>query len=143
MPVSSLLANRCASKPTDADSAHEFSKGNIVFLCPDTAQLIVAGSDPVRIMSPHRERVACIHWRDAVGPAPADTRIDDTIYSRQLRWYTSTGEGVVDWPAWMRLLRDMRYRGWAQFELDLAADPIGELRKSRQYVENALSHIYQ
>jgi len=52
-------------------------------------------------------------------------------------------QGVVDWPAWMRLLRDMRYRGWAQFELDLAADPIGELKKSRQYVENALSHIYQ
>ena len=37
------------------------------------------------------------HWKDAAGPAPAETRIDDTIYSRQLTWYTSTGEGVVDW----------------------------------------------
>jgi len=57
----------------------------------------IAGSDPGRSVSRHRERVVSSHWKDAAGPAPAETRIDDTIYSRQLTWYTSTGEGVVDW----------------------------------------------
>jgi sugar phosphate isomerase/epimerase len=53
------------------------------------------------------------------------------------------GEGVVDWPAWMRTLRDMRYRGWALFEMDLSADPVSDLRHGKMYVEQALGHIYR
>jgi sugar phosphate isomerase/epimerase len=114
-----------------------------VFLCPDTAQFTVAGSDPISIVQRHRDRVVITHWKDAVGPAPPDVPIDNTIYARQIQWFAPVGQGVVDWPAWMRLLRDMRYQGWALFELDAAPDPIGDLKRIRQYVESALIQIYQ
>jgi sugar phosphate isomerase/epimerase len=86
--------------------------------------------------------VVITHWKDAVGPAPADVHIDETIYARQIQWFAAVGQGVVDWPAWMRLLRDMRYRGWALFELDTASDPVGDLKRIKRYVEDTLSHIY-
>lgn len=126
----------------DADLFMLLTDPTYVFLCPDTAQFTVAGSDPVAIVNRHRERVVLTHWKDAVGPAPADTMIDETIYDRQIQWFAAVGTGVVDWPAWMRLLRDMRYTGWAVFELDAARDPVGDLKQILQYVRAALSHIY-
>ena len=114
-----------------------------VFLCPDTAQFTVAGSDPLAIVERHRDRLAITHWKDAVGPAPADVPIDETIYERQIQWFAAVGSGVVDWPAWMRLLRDLHYTGWAVLELDAAPDPIGDLQRIRQYVEGSLTSIYR
>jgi sugar phosphate isomerase/epimerase len=127
----------------DVDLFMMLTDPTYVFLCPDTAQFTVAGSDPLSIVEHHRDRVVITHWKDAVGPSPSDVLIDDTIYARQVQWFAPVGQGVVDWPAWMRLLRDMRYSGWALFELDATPDPIGELKRIRQYVEGALSQIYR
>lgn len=114
-----------------------------VFLCPDTAQFTVAGSDPLEIARRHRDRIIITHWKDAVSPAPADVPIDESIYERQIQWFAAVGSGVVDWPAWLRFLRDVNYQGWAVLELDAAPDPIGDLQRIRQYVEHALAPIYR
>jgi sugar phosphate isomerase/epimerase len=112
-----------------------------VSLCPDTAQFTVAGSDPLQIVERHRDRLVLTHWKDAVGPAPRDVEVDDRIYQTQIQWFAQVGQGVVDWPGWCRLLRDLRYTGWAVFELDGAKDPVGDLRAIRQYVDAALGHL--
>jgi len=88
-------------------------------------------------------RLVITHWKDAVGPAPANISIDESIYDRQVEWFAAVGTGVVDWPGWMRLLRDLRYRGWAVFELDAAHDPVADLKQIKQYVEAALAPIYR
>jgi sugar phosphate isomerase/epimerase len=103
----------------------------------------VAGSDPVAIVKRHRDRLLITHWKDAVGPAPANVPIDETIYARQVQWFAGVGRGVVDWHAWLRTLRDLHYSGWAIFELDATPDPVGELKKIKQYVESALAPIYR
>jgi sugar phosphate isomerase/epimerase len=125
----------------DADLFMLLTDPSYVALCPDTAQFTVAGSDPLEIVRRHRDRVVLTHWKDAVGPAPRDVVIDDKIYETQIQWFTGVGQGVVDWPAWARLLRDMRYRGWAVFELDGSEDPVRDLRAIREYVEASLSHL--
>jgi sugar phosphate isomerase/epimerase len=114
-----------------------------VNLCPDTAQFTVAGSDPIAIAERHKDRVVLTHWKDATGPAPDDVHIDETIFARQVQWFAEVGQGVVDWPAWMRLLREIDYRGWAVFELDATPDPVGDLTSIRAYVERNLGHIYR
>ena len=43
----------------------------------------------------------------------------------------------------MRLLRDLHYHGWAVFELDTAPDPVRDLKLMKQYVDQALLHIYR
>jgi sugar phosphate isomerase/epimerase len=114
-----------------------------VFLCPDTAQFAVAGSNPIEIVKRHQDRLLITHWKDASGPAPADVPIDESIYDRQIQWFAAVGAGVVDWPAWLRLLRDLQYQGWAVLELDTAPDPLGDLKKIKQYVDSALLPIYR
>ena len=114
-----------------------------VNLCPDTAQFTVAGSDPVAIAERHKDRVVLTHWKDATGPAPQDVHIDDTIFARQVQWFASVGQGVVDWHAWMRLMRDIDYTGWAVFELDVSPDPVAELTRIRTFLEHSLGHIYR
>lgn len=60
-----------------------------------------------------------------------------------MQWFAPVGQGVVDWSAWMRLMRDIRYTGWAVFELDVTPDPVGELKNIRRFVEESLGHIYR
>jgi len=127
----------------DVDLFMMLTDPTYVSLCPDTAQFSVAGSNPIEIVKRHRDRLLITHWKDAVGPAPVDVPIDETIFARQIQWFAGVGTGVVDWPEWMRLLRDLRYQGWAVFELDTAPDPVGDLKKIREYVEGALLHIYR
>jgi len=114
-----------------------------VFLCPDTAQFTVAGSNPVEIVNRHRDRLLITHWKDASGAAPEDVPIDETIYDRQIQWFAAVGSGVVDWPAWLRLLRDLQFQGWAVLELDAAPDPVSDLKKISQYVRGALLPTYR
>lgn len=127
----------------DVDLFMMLTDPTYVFLCPDTAQFSVAGSSPIEIVKRHRDRLLITHWKDAVCPAPADVSIDETIFARQIQWFAPVGTGVVDWPAWMRLLRDLQYKGWAVFELDASADPVNDLRSIRNYVQGALSPIYR
>lgn len=127
----------------DVDLFMMLTDPTYIYLCPDTAQFTVAGSDPIEIVRRHRDRLLITHWKDAVGPAPEDVPIDETIFARQVQWFAAVGTGVVDWPRWMRLLRDLQYQGWAVFELDTAADPVGDLKKIRAYVEGALLPIYR
>lgn len=114
-----------------------------VYFCPDTAQFSVAGSNPVEIVKHHRDRLLITHWKDAVRAAPEDVPVDETIFARQIEWFATVGTGIVDWTAWMRLLRDVRYRGWAVFELDTAPDPVRDLQQIKRYVDQALLHIYR
>lgn len=125
----------------DVDLLMLLTDPDYVALCPDTAQFTVAGSDPIEIARRHRDRIVLTHWKDATGPAPRDTPIDDVIYETQIQWFAAVGQGVVDWPGWVRTLRDIRYRGWAVFELDGATDPVADLRAIRGYVETSLGHL--
>jgi sugar phosphate isomerase/epimerase len=125
----------------DADLFMLLTDPSYVALCPDTAQFTVAGSDPIEIVSRHRDRVVMTHWKDAVGPAPNDVEIDDKIFETQIQWFAAVGRGVVDWPRWVRLLRELNYAGWAVFELDGSTDPVRDLRDIRAYVDASLGHL--
>lgn len=109
-----------------------------VHFCPDTAHLILAGGDPIQIVERHHERVVIAHWKDAVGPMPADTPIGTDIHDRHRPYFCGLGTGRVDWPAWSRLLRDRKLAGWAILELDAAPDPVGDIRNGLAFVRQAL-----
>lgn len=125
----------------DADLFMLLTDPSYVAMCPDTAQFTVGGSDPVEIVKRHRDRVVLTHWKDAVGPAPRDVEIDDKIFETQIQWFAAVGQGVVDWHAWVKVLREMNYTGWAVFELDGSTDPVGDLRSIRAYVDASLGHL--
>jgi sugar phosphate isomerase/epimerase len=113
-----------------------------VSFCPDTAHLIVAGADPLEVVKRHKERMVIAHWKDALGAMPADTPIDEAIHERHRPYFCGFGVGRVDWHAWVRLLRDVKFRGWAILELDAAPDPIADIAAGRAFIQSALSPIY-
>lgn len=125
----------------DADLFMLLTDPSYVGLCPDTAQFTVAGSDPIAITRRHRDRIVLTHWKDAVGPAPPDVKIDEHIFQTQIQWFAEVGTGVVNWPGWARTLREIDYRGWAVFELDGAADPVADLAAIRGYVTGSLGQL--
>lgn len=114
-----------------------------VHMCPDTAHIVVAGSDPVQLVERHHERMIIAHWKDALGAMPPDTPIDEHIHRRHQQYFCSFGLGRIDWPAWIRLLRDRAYEGWAILELDAAPDPVADLANGLKLVKQALLPIYR
>lgn len=114
-----------------------------VHMCPDTAHIIVAGSDPVQLVDRHHERMIIAHWKDAIGAMPSDTAIDAHIHDRHQPYFCGFGLGRVDWPAWIRLLRDRGFEGWAILELDAAADPVRDIANGLTLVRQALLPIYR
>jgi sugar phosphate isomerase/epimerase len=113
-----------------------------VFFCPDTAHLIVAGADPLAVIERYKDRMVIAHWKDAIGPMPLDTPIDERIHELHRPYFCGFGVGRVDWHAWVKLLRDMRFQGWAILELDAAPNPIEDIAAGKAFIETALSPIY-
>lgn len=113
-----------------------------VHFCPDTAHLIVAGADPLKVIERHRERMVIAHWKDAIGPMPADTPIDEKIHERHRPYFCGFGIGRVDWHAFVKLLRDTQYEGWAILELDAAPDPIADIAAGLKFINTALAPTY-
>ncbi|PRY13615.1 sugar phosphate isomerase/epimerase family protein [Kineococcus rhizosphaerae] len=111
----------------------------LVAFCPDTGHLLLSGADPVEVASRHRDRIVIAHWKDASGPFPqrGDLRIDDGIWAEHGPYFRAAGHGVMDWFAWARLLRDIDYTGGILLELDVAADPVGQLTGAREFLQNA------
>lgn len=107
---------------------------DLVHVALDTAELTIAGLDPVAFLQEHGARVAHVQFKDAkvvdtfgayasqnaemeYWPAPiitagADQGID--------RWYYEMGTpgGLVDFPAIVAALTDLDYSGWIVAESD-------------------------
>jgi sugar phosphate isomerase/epimerase len=135
-------AHSMFSTARDVDLFMLLTDPTYVSFCPDTAHLIVAGADPLDVIRRHKDRMVIAHWKDALGPMPADTPIDEKIHERHRPYFCRFGIGRVDWQAWVRLLRDVQFRGWAILELDAAPDPVADIADGKAFVESALSPIY-
>jgi len=78
------------------------------FLAPDTGHLVAGGSDPVEVFETYRERIVHAHFKDYRLPAQAGER----------GAFLPLGEGDVDFPALVRVMREWGFDGWADVELD-------------------------
>ena len=58
-----------------------------VGFCPDTAQLLVMGADPMAITRRYGDRVILTHWKDATGPMSHDLVIDETIHVQHRAYF--------------------------------------------------------
>ncbi len=84
----------------------------------DCSNQVMVGEDPVELLRQVRDRVVHVHCSDRV--APNEYR------------HAVSGEGVVDFPAIFRLLREIDYDGWLSVEYN-GTEGLDGLRRS---VEN-------
>jgi sugar phosphate isomerase/epimerase len=114
-----------------------------VGFCPDTAHMVLSGADPITVVDRHRDRLLATHWKDATGPAPERQPIDADIHKSHRAFFCALGSGCVDWPAWMRLMRDIGFTGPAILEIDAVRDPRAAMEQSMNFVSTSLLPIYR
>jgi sugar phosphate isomerase/epimerase len=119
----------------DIDLLMSLTDPEYVFFCPDTGHLVLSGGDPVDIVAHHIERAVLAHWKDGIGPMPAGMAIDEAVHLEHRKYFTAIGQGVVDWPAWVRLAERSPGRDTILLEQDAVPDPVGVLAETRRHLD--------
>lgn len=109
-----------------------------VSLCPDTAHITLGGTNPCDVVRDHAGRIVLTHWKDALGEVDKLQRIDAGVFKSHHSHFAPVGAGEVDWPQWVRTLREIGYDGWCILELDAAADPRAAIVQARDFVRTSL-----
>jgi sugar phosphate isomerase/epimerase len=113
-----------------------------VWFCPDTCHITLGGGDPIEITRAHKERLLICHWKDARGRVEVKYPIDENIFKSHHPYMAQVGLGEVDWKGFMRLLRDVRFQGWAILELDAGSNPPAVMKGGVEFVRNTLLGVY-
>jgi inosose dehydratase len=100
-------------------------------LALDSAELAIAGMDPVAVAQRYGERVAHVHLKDARETVGDDAETANAEKHVLLgggprgieRWFWELGEGTVDVPGTVAALRERGYDGWWIVESDQSPAP--------------------
>ena len=94
---------------------------------PDTAHLVVAGEDPMRVISNNLGWLAAVHLKDWT----AEFGRSYPFYSRG---FIELGQGNVPVLDVVQMLLAHDYRGWLMVEQDATANPAASAKQSRQWL---------
>lgn len=142
----------CLSAAADArtlDALLAATDPALVGLTLDTAELTLAGLDPVAAYQRHRDRVDHVHLKDTRHVDEAGERLRPHAEAAMLqaggargvdRWFYECGTpgGLVDFPALLRELRADRYPGWLVFESEQTPNPARSVMLNGWYARHVL-----
>ena len=120
------------------------SKGVAVNL--DPANLVmVTGDDPVKAVYTLKDYIVHTHAKDGVKLLDRDPEIiygivkPDALVVDSAFEEVPLGEGGVDFPAYLRALDDIGYRGFLTIEREVGPDPAGDIRRAVQFLKNTIA----
>ena len=130
----------------------EFTDPELVGLAIDTAEMTIAGIDPVELYEEYHSRVKHFHFKDthnvdAHGEYKEKNAeihlLDGGGEQRVERWFWEMGtlEGLVDFPALMKSIKKHNYKGWIIAESDQALNPAECVMLNNWYIKNVLNRI--
>lgn len=106
----------------DADEIDELMRrtGSDVGLLLDTGHLVCAGADPADVAGRWAARINHVHCKDIRAEAMADARNRNLSFLDAVLngVFTVPGDGCIDYPAVLNILRETRYDGWLVVEAD-------------------------
>lgn len=118
---------------------------------PDTAHLYLGGCNVVKTFARYKHRLVFMDYKDARWTTPkanvvlpngqvikkntTEAKFFDSIYD--------LGDGVINFPACHRILKQIHYQGWICVDLDTTRKgPLADYRHCAQYIVNRLQPIY-
>ena len=136
----------------DIEKFYAWTDPQYVFYFCDTAQHVIAGVDPVQLYMKYHDRCIGFHFKDTHNVdtkgeyrLPPDAEMLAPSVARWF-WEMGTPEGLVDFPAMMRAMKEYHYTGWVGVEHDKAEIGGGSYAESTciaaWYIKNVLSPIY-
>ncbi|WP_433364583.1 sugar phosphate isomerase/epimerase family protein [Actinoplanes sp. CA-142083] len=134
----------------DLERLLAFTDPALVGLALDTAELTVAGIDPVAFYRSHADRVTHVHLKDTrytdTGqeyrmPAAETTMLRGGGGRRIERWFYELGTegGLVDVPGFVAALRASGYPGWVVVESDHGGNPAELAMLNSWYLQHELA----
>jgi inosose dehydratase len=123
----------------EVDRIMDATDPKYVWALPDIAHLQTAGGDPVRFTRDYLNRLAYPHFKDVI-IHPTQAAMDGSR-PRPKYDFVELGQGKVNIPGVLQIMKDFRYKGWIIIELDRA--PAGRTPKesaiiSKRFVEERL-----
>ena len=121
-----------------------------VGLALDTAELTIAGHDPVALYRRYHSRVWHFHFKDAIAidtlgeyklPNAERAMIQAGGARRIPRWFSEMGstDGLVDFPGLLAAMRELGYTGWIVVESDKGPQPAASaMMLNSWYVQRVL-----
>lgn len=108
-------------------------------LCFDTGHYTYGGGDALDGLRRFGDRVGYVHFKDCSGTIAARARADGWDYQEAVRQgvFCELGQGVVDFPAALAVLRRLGYDGWITVEQDVLAGmgtPKESAARNREYL---------
>lgn len=136
----------CALQTVDEISALLEQTEPRVGLAIDTAELTIAGIDPVELIERHPDRVAHVHLKDVRATDTLAERLEEQAELRFLsaggsrgidRWFweLGTADSLVDLKGVFQALVTHRYTGALVVESDQSPDPAGSAMLNGWYMQ--------
>lgn len=112
---------------------------SLVGLCLDTGHFRFGGGDPVAGLREHGDRVWHVHFKDHDPVVAGRSRAEGWDYDHSIEAgvFCELGQGEVDFPAALAVLREIEYQGWIVVEQDVLpgmGTPSESAKKSREYL---------
>jgi sugar phosphate isomerase/epimerase len=131
-----------ASRTADIDALMTRTDAARVKLCIDAGHIALDGGDPLGVVRAHSGRAPVLHWKDCASHLPPHTLSGPPMvrHDTMIKYFrVMGGEGVVDWHEWTKILRDNQWSGWGVAEIDMSADPHGEIMAGIDYYNRELT----
>ena len=111
-----------------------------VYMTADPAHMAKAGYDPVEVFSTYRSIIKYAHLKDYRPLTPDETaQIEGSGGTAIIPDFVEFGEGVIDLPALVEVLRQANFDGWLTIELDRSTRGARtSLEMNKRYIENVL-----
>jgi inosose dehydratase len=119
---------------------------------PDTAHLLLGGSNVVDMVTKYKDRIRFLDYKDARPTAPDKDWVEpngtvlakDSKMARFLSSIYDLGDGDIDFPGCHRALKSVSFKGWICVDLDTARKgPQASYERCGAYVTSRLEPIYK
>lgn len=132
--------NNLGERREEVDRILEATDAKAVWVLPDIAHMHTAEGDPVRFVRDYFNRISYPHFKDVVIHQPWSKTLDGST-TRPKYDFVELGQGKVNIPGVLQIMKDYRYKGWVIIELDRAPQgrtPQESATISKRYVEEKL-----
>ena len=119
---------------------------------PDTAHLLLGGSNVVEMITKYKDRIRFLDYKDARPTIPEKDWVEsngavlpkDAKMAKFLSSIYDLGDGDIDFPACHRVLKSVNFAGWICVDLDTARNgPRASYERSGAYITSRLEPIYK
>jgi inosose dehydratase len=126
--------NTIIEQPDEIDLIMELTDPKYVLMAPDTGHIRLGGGNVVEIVGKYRNRLSYFHLKDSAGEFKRPN------FAPNLR---ELGQGVIDFPAVLAILKDVKFKGWLNVEQDYTTTtPYASAKVSAAYIHGTLKNIY-